>query len=307
MIKFPSLAPIFRLAATVALLAFKPALAADAPPPAGIPPTGPITTGLRVFTAGHSFHATFLPRLLSEIAASAGIQGHTIAGVSILGGSRAIQHFNAPPDPTHMAKAAVTAGNIDVLTLSCMSGPDEGIADFAKLGFEHNPDFRIALQEIWLPQDRFPFDYKAKFNTSPDDFNKTTMDDLKKANDAYRKAMEDYVVALNQSLGKQVVFMVPEGTAEIALREKIIAGTAPSLEKQSDLFGDWWGHPKAPLSLLSAYCQYAVIYRRSPVGLPIPPHGGIKDPALNLLLQQLAWDAVTHNPLSGVTGLEVWR
>ena len=52
--------------------------------------------------------------------------------------------------------------------------------------------------------------------------------------------------------------------------------------------------------LLSAYCHYAVIYRRSPVGLPIPPKFSLKSEALNRLLQELAWDAVIHHPLSGV-------
>jgi len=57
---------------------------------------------------------------------------------------------------------------------------------------------------------------------------------------------------------------------------------------------------------LEAYCHYAVIYRKSPVGLPVPtvlqkskiPQDQLS--ALNLLLQQLAWDAVIHHPLSGV-------
>ena len=47
------------------------------------------------------------------------------------------------------------------------------------------------------------------------------------------------------------------------------------------------------------------IYRRSPVGLPLPAilaKAGDRDEndKLNRLLQELAWDAVTHHPLSGV-------
>ena len=59
--------------------------------------------------------------------------------------------------------------------------------------------------------------------------------------------------------------------------------------------------------------SYAVIYKRSPVGLPVPhvlatgemkagpAHSPDQIRELNLLLQELAWDAVTHHPLSGVT------
>jgi hypothetical protein len=281
-----------------ALVSFQRVGADDAS--AQIPPTGPINTGLRVFTCAHSFH-NFIPKLLPEITATAGIPAPTIVGTSVIGGSQAIQHWNVP-DATNEAKKALVAGNVDVLTLSCMAHPDAGIANFAKLAFAHNPNIRVTLQELWIPQDRWPFDYHQRVNQSPLDFNKSTVDDLKKAFDPYAKEMGDYVSALNASLGKQVVFIVPDGAAAIALREKIIAGTAPGLKIQSDLFGDWWGHPKEPLKLLSGYCHYAVIYRRSPVGLPPPPSAHSLDQGLVLLLQQLAWDAVIHEPLSGVTG-----
>jgi hypothetical protein len=58
----------------------------------------PITKGLRVFTCGHSFHAPFLPGWLSDIAKTAGIQGHQIAGVNMIGGSRVIQHWDVPEE-----------------------------------------------------------------------------------------------------------------------------------------------------------------------------------------------------------------
>ena len=86
----------------------------------------------------------------------------------------------------------------------------------------------------------------------------------------------------------------------IALREKIIAGEAPGLKEQSDLFTDAIGHVKAPAMVLNTYCHYAVIYRKSPVGLPMPAVLKGSDEKLNRLLQELAWDAVTHHPLSGV-------
>ena len=54
---------------------------------------------------------------------------------------------------------------------------------------------------------------------------------------------------------------------------------------------------------LSSYCHFAVIYQRSPVGLPLPT-ALAKNPAwdekLNHLLQELAWDAVTKHAMSGV-------
>jgi hypothetical protein len=56
---------------------------------------------------------------------------------------------------------------------------------------------------------------------------------------------------------------------------------------------------------LVAYCNYAVIYRRTPVGLPVPAalkaaKLGDQEEKLNRLLQDLAWEAVTAHPLSGL-------
>ncbi len=310
------------LIALFLLLSFKQADAVDAPAPAAapqtgvqpatvapspipaavpVPKTGPISTNLRLFTCGHSFHQ-FIPKILTEIAPTAGIPGPTIVGISLLGGSPVLRHWWIPDDKNE-AKKALIAGNVDVLTLAGMAHPDEGIADFAKLGFEHNPNIRVTMQKIWIPQDHWPFLYSQHLNTSPLDYNKSTIDDLKKAYDPYAKEMDDYVAALNKSLGKQVVFLVPDGAAVIALRERILAGTAPGLKQQSDIFADWWGHPRGPISLLSGYCHFAVMYRRSPVGLP-PPVTAAKariNNELVTLLQQIAWDTVTHDPMTGVT------
>ena len=65
-----------------------------APPPL----TGPVSTGLRVFTCGNSFHAWYVPYVMADMAKKAGIEGHVIVGVSKIGGSKAIQHWDVPDD-----------------------------------------------------------------------------------------------------------------------------------------------------------------------------------------------------------------
>ena len=56
--------------------------------------------------------------------------------------------------------------------------------------------------------------------------------------------------------------------------------------------------------MLATYCHFAVIYRRSPVGLPLPAalkkNRESRDDKLNHLLEELAWEAVIHHPMSGV-------
>ena len=96
----------------------------------------------------------------------------------------------------------------------------------------------------------------------------------------------------------------PASTACQVNRERIVAGQALPLAKQSELFTDSWGQPADVLRVLAAYCHFAVIYRKSPVGLPMPgllaKAERLNDEKLNRLLQQLAWSAVRDHPLSGV-------
>ena len=263
----------------------------------------PITVGQRVATCGHSFHV-FTYRQVAEIATSAGLK-HELAGLSSIGGSTVIKHW-AVPEEKSAVKQVLKAGKADVLTLSPIWVPDEAIEQFVKLGIEHNPALRITVQEYWMPNDEYepvyPLQTKKKV-----DHNATDLAKLRDATQRYAKDIEDHVKGINQRLGKEAVLIVPVGMAAVTLREKIIKGEAPGLKLQSELFRDNWGHALVPLQLLSSYCHYAVIYRKSPVGLPLPlAFRTLKDMSdddkakLNTLLQQIAWDTVSAHPMSGI-------
>ena len=262
----------------------------------------PLPAGLRVFTCGHSFHI-WVARMLYDMANAAGIKNHQMAGLSGIGGSRVIQHWDVA-DEKNLAKKALTEGKVDVLTLSPIWLPDDGIEKFAKLAFEHNPNIRITVQEYWLPNDEYNPVYPLDVRKTVD-HNATDLAELRKANARYEHDIEEHVRKINEGLGKQVLFVVPVGAASVALREEIAAHKVRSMKVQWRLFADMWGHPTAPLRVLAAYCHYAVIYRRSPVGLPMPPeleaNREFAYPALNKLLQELAWEAVINNPMSGVS------
>jgi hypothetical protein len=263
----------------------------------------PITTGLRVATCGHSFHV-FTYRQVEQIAASAGLK-HQLAGLSSIGGSTVQKHWDVPEEKSAV-KQVLKAGGADVLTLSPIWLPDDAIEQFVKLGIEHNAALRITVQEYWMPNDEYepvyPLQTKKKV-----DHNATDLTKLRDATQRYAKDIEDYVKGINQRLGKDAVLIVPVGMAAVTLREKIVKGEAPGLKQQSELFRDNWGHAMLPLQLLSSYCHFAVIYRKSPVGLPVPlAFRTLKDmndddkAKLNTLLQQIAWDTVSAHPMSGI-------
>jgi hypothetical protein len=201
---------------------------------------------------------------------------------------------------TNPAKDALKSGKLDVFTMAPIYLPDDGIEKFVKLGIDNNPKIRILVQENWLPWDHYDVAFKPPVGKV--DHNAPTGEALRKTHETYFKAIDEHVAALNKKYGTTAVRVAPVGQAVIKLREKIIAGEAPGLKEQNDLFTDPIGHARPPLQALVAYCYYALIYEKSPVGLPVPAILAKADQGekLNELLQRIAWEAVTSHPLSGV-------
>lgn len=266
------------------------------------PAVAPITRGQRIFYTGHSFHV-FIPPILENMADTAGIGGQETLGLSSIGGSRVIQHWDVPEAENH-AKAALRTGRVDVLTVAPIFMPDEGLEKFAALALANNPAVRITVQEDWLWRDtveeignlRTPrtFDYDAMTGAA-----------LLTIHAPVFKSIDETVAALNRPFGRNVLYIVPAGQAVIALRERIRIGKAGGLRTQTELFRDRVGHPAEPVQVLVAYTHFAVIYRRSPVGLPAPKLlANANKPEWNdatvRVLQEVAWEAVTQHPQSGV-------
>lgn len=201
---------------------------------------------------------------------------------------------------SNAAKDALRAGTVDVFTMAPIYLPDDGIEQFVKLGVESNPKIRIFVQENWLPWDHYDVAFKPPGKKV--DHNAPTGESLRKIHERYFKSIDEHVAQLNKKYGTTAVRVAPVGQAVIKLREKILAGEAPGLKEQNDLFTDPIGHARPPLQALVAYCYFASIYEKSPVGLPVPGILAKADQAekLNELLQRIAWEAVTSHPLSGV-------
>jgi hypothetical protein len=140
-----------------------------------------------------------------------------------------------------------------------------------------------------------------------------TPEEIAKINIKNDKSAEDQAKKINEEVGKTVVFLIPSAQAHNALRTLIYKKEMPGMTDQGEVFRDFIGHPTVPVIALNAYLHFAVMYQRSPVGLPQPeifinPPASIragwkdewKNPELNKKLQELAWDIVSHYPPSGV-------
>lgn len=251
------------------------------------------TPGQRVFVCGHSFH-TYISRPLETLAKSAGIAGHVNAGTQFIGGSSVTQHWELP-DEKNSCKKTLGEGKVDVLTLSPnWVMPDPAIGRFTELALKGNPKTRVLIQMSWPAFDAPTKTGGIKKNEERD---QKTVADIAKIIEGARPVFEKQLQDVNEKAGKTVAYGVPVCYAVLALRDKVIKGEAPGIQKQSQLFKDPLGHGEEPLQRLVSYCWFAAIYKRSPVGLTGLAKG---DEKLDRLLQELAWDAVTNDPLSGV-------
>jgi hypothetical protein len=180
-------------------------------------------------------------------------------------------------------------GEVDVcLTVDLNWAEWPALDKWAPAGLAHNPNFRLYQQARFLAE-------------KPEERDNSKIADVQAALDKARKKLEVRVDAINKDLGKQVVFIVPVGDAIVKLREMVVDGKFPGVTKQSELFlsGPRGSiHVEKHANLLTAYCNYAAIYQKSPVGLKLEMED-ITDEQ-HAILQKLAWETVSQYPYAGL-------
>jgi hypothetical protein len=260
---------------------------------------------MRVFVTAHSFHI-FVADRLGPLAKAAGLRLHEPVRRQMIGGSSVKQHWDLP-DENNPAKAALMAGEVDVLTMSPnWMVPDEAIEFFTDLGLKHNPRMRVLVQVSWSAYDHHdsgsPNEWeKSQMIENNEERDARSLEGLRAANANIMGIVQKQVADLNSRYGREVIHIVPVGNAVIRLRELVVDGKVPGIKKQSELFSDPIGHGKAPVLALAAYCNFASLYRRSPEGLD---DGNLEleqiHPDLQAFLQKIAWETVSAYPESGV-------
>lgn len=223
------------------------------------------------------------------IAISAGISGHKNLGtgadldkpVTVNSGRKVLE--DTP-------RTLMKKGEVDVwLTTDVAWGERPDLKEFGTAGLAGNPNFRLYQQARFLVE-------------KPEERDNSKIADVQAALDKVRKRLEVRVDAINKEIGKPVVFIVPVGDAIVKLREMVVDGKFPGLTKQSELFiaGSRGSiHVEKHANLLTAYCNYAAIYQKSPVGLKLE----MKDitDEQHAILQKLAWETVSQYPHAGLT------
>jgi hypothetical protein len=262
------------------------------------------------------------PGPLAALAAERGKAGHETLAVQMIGGSTPMQHWKQGDgdDAKNIAKAALVKGGpaVDVFTMSPNAiMPEPGIDLFGAFVIKTNPNARIMVQNSWSSWDgtgttpavggtgNAAFTAASHDQATPADLDRW-MADLDKQPDGYLVRMRAQLDGINKKAGKQIAYVVPSATAVYNLRKEIIAGRVPGVAKQSEIFRDGIGHPQQPLANVVTYVWFAAMYRESPVGLQaLVKKDDPTSAAREKLLQQIAWNAVVAEPMSGVKGAPV--
>ena len=307
-------------------MAAAPALAA--PPAAG----APVEDGQKVVMATHSFNVFVgptrsrdpnvvpTPGPLAALAAERHKAGHETLAVQMIGGSTPMQHWKQGDgdDAKNVAKAALAKGGVTVFTMSPNQiMPEPAIDLFGDLVIKTNPNARIMVQNSWSSWDGTG-STPAVGGTGNDafkaeDHNRATAADLDRWLAALDRPQTGYLVkmrgqleGINKRAGRQIAYVVPSANAVYAFRKEILAGRVPGVKTQGEIFRDGIGHPLPPLANLVTYVWYAAMYRESPVGLQaLVKTDDPTSAAREKLLQEIAWNAVVAEPMSGLKGKSV--
>lgn len=262
-------------------------------------PLTPPTTRLKTYHLGHSLVGRDMPAMLAQLA------GHDY-GSQLGWGASLQQHWDGDvpgmaeenAHPAHQPAATLDAGGFDAVILTEMVELRDAIrwhdsvtalARWAGRIRQANPDAHIYLYETWHRLDD-PAGWLNRIDT-----------DLPALweGQILRPAMA--------GAGVGTIHVIPGGQVMAAAVRAIEAGTVPGLTDRRELFapGDTI-HFNDLGAYLLALTHYAVLYHRSPEGLPHALTRADGQPAQAMspqaakALQQVVWQVVTSYPATGV-------
>lgn len=269
--------------------------ATPAPPPEG---------ALRVFHLGHSLVGPDMPDMLAQLA-GAGHSYHSQLGA----GTRMQAHWE-PDVPIKAFEAAnghanyrdaheaIASGSYDALVLTegveikdaiKYGDSPKYLHEWARAAWAANPDMRVYFYESWHELSD-PEGWLARLDRDLEMYWEGQI--LRPA-----LAYEDI---------ERPIYVIPAGQVMAAFVRKLEAqGGIGPIKSRTDLFHDEI-HFNDYGAYLVALTHYAVLYGRSPVGLPhalAKPNGTPAEdpgPEAARIMQETVWEIVTAYPPSGV-------
>ena len=265
-----------------------------------------VTEGpLKVYHLGHSLVARDMPAMLQQLAGSehdyrsqlgwgTPLKAHYEDDVEINGFDEENNHPNFQP-----AFEAMSTGEYDALIVTEMIELQASIDYFDSHLYLHkwanearagNPNIRVFLYETW------------DFLNVADGWLSRLDSDLP---DLWEKEILRRALALEDN--PKPIYIIPGGQVMAKFVRHIeSAGGLHGIDNRNDLFTDDI-HFNDYGAYLMALTHYAVLYQRSPIGLPYALLKADGSPAQNpgqelaTLMQQIVWEVVTSYDKTGVT------
>jgi len=305
-----------------ALMVLLPACSAETPAPAPLAsdvlnkrystPLAPPDKPLSVYYIGHSLIGRDIPAMIQQLAGA----GHRYE-VQLGWGTTLKAHWDPKTTPINgferennhprfrAAHEAVESGEYDALVLTEMVEIKDAIKYFqswdylsrwAQRGWEKNPQLRVYLYETWHPIDGKE-DWLMRLDRDLTQFWEGEI--LSRAMAADEKQRTIYVIPAGQVFARFV-------------REIEQRGGMDGLTDRASLFAVEADGKQDPIHVndlgayLVALTHYAVLYHRSPVGLPHALHRAdgsaatAPSEAVARLMQDIVWEVVTHYAKTGV-------
>lgn len=271
--------------------------------PAAVP-----ATPARVYFIGHSLVGRDMPAMLAQLAPEGHaydsqlgwgteLEAHWEPDIEIAGGAEENAH-----DRFREAHDAVGSGDYDVLVLTEKIGLQASIdyheswkylSLWAEKAWEANPDTRIYVYETWHETD-------------------TADGWLARIDQDLPALWEREIIdrALTETGAQRPIRVVPGGQVMAQfVRDVTARGGVDGLSSEADLFRDNI-HFNDLGAYLMALTHYAVIYGRSPVGLPYALNRADGSPAeapgseAARLMQETVWKVVASYQRTGVGTLD---
>jgi hypothetical protein len=262
-----------------------------------------------ILLVGHSLTGPTLPAMLADIHGKLRTGGR-VENQVIVGSPLHWNWSHSAGAEDVDGRAELATGEIDVLVLTeglPFYDPDdewsttvEDALRWHDLATGANPEAQTYLYELWHdlrsgtgvdvehdPNDHLP--WRERLDLSLADW-EYVLDEV----NARRRP------------GSREMLMIPVGQAMARMHDAIAEGSVPGLTSIRDLFADDI-HPNDLGWYFIAMVHYATIYGRDPHGLPRSLKdewgGHYRAPPLPLAtrMQEIAWEAVTAYPRSGVT------
>ncbi len=250
-----------------------------------------------VFYIGHSLINHNMPRMVAELAAADDAVEHSYQVQIINGAPLKYNWENSAKGEGADARQVLPQGQVDVLVMTeavpldnhlQWSGSHDYAARFTELARQAKPDTRVYIFETW---------HSVKSGTGEE----VAYD--KNGHLPWRGRL-DTDLAKWQGIAKAAgvnVQLIPGGQALARLHDEIEKGKVPGLTNIRDVFQDDI-HMNDIGNYYMACLHYAVIYKKSPAGLPRELTGkwgkAYDAPSAELarVLQQLAWQTASQSP-----------